>query len=115
QIVGEEAELAKGLAEGWLEDTNPSRPKKSFSQLPVAVQRHCIRIQLLAEEIAADFDLVEKLRLKPDEAVTIDKLASVARSISRNPDGLIHLHQAVSTSFCHESRNLSLGDSAGQT
>jgi len=47
EIVGEEAQLAKGLAEGWLQDTSPSRPKKSFSQLPVAVQRHCLRIQLL--------------------------------------------------------------------
>lgn len=115
QIVGEEAQLAKGLAEGWLHDTNPSRPKKTFSQLPVAVQRHCLRIQLLAQGIAADFDLVEKLRLKADEGVTIDKLASVARSISRNQDGLIQLHHSDSTSFCHDSRNLSLGDSADQT
>ena len=114
EIVGEEAELAKGLAEGWLQDTSPSRPKKSFSQLPVAVQRHCLRIQLLAGGIAADFDLVEKLRLNPDEGVTIDKLASVPRSVSRGPDGFIHLRQADSISFSHESRHLSIGDSAGQ-
>jgi tRNA(Ile)-lysidine synthase len=115
-IVGEESDLAKRVAEEWLEEgrkTNPNGSENSFSKLPVAVQRHCLRIQLLAESISPDFELVEKFRLKPEEAVTIHELASSPRSMSRDPTGLIHWHTSNLDVFIRESRKLSLADSAG--
>jgi tRNA(Ile)-lysidine synthase len=116
-IVGEESELAKRAAEGWLQDTrksNASSSGKSFSKLPVAMQRHCLLMQLLAEGISPDFELVEKLRLKPGEGVAIDELASSPRLMSSDSTGFLHWRTATPIAFNRESRKLSLGDSTGR-
>jgi tRNA(Ile)-lysidine synthase len=118
QIAGEEAELAKLMAEEWLQDakkTNPGGSQKSFSHLPLAVQRHCLRIQLLAQEIAPDFDIVEKLRLQPGENVTIDQSGSSPRSISRDPAGFIHCETFEPINFNGEHHKLSLVGSLTRT
>jgi tRNA(Ile)-lysidine synthase len=117
-IVGEESDLAKRAAEEWLEEakkSNPSSSGRSFSKLPVAVQRYCLRIQLLAEGISPDFDLVEKLRLKAEESVAIDAPASSPRLVCRDSTGFIHWRRSDLIAFNRESRDLSLHDSAGHT
>jgi len=115
-IVAEESDLAKRAAEEWLQDARKSNriaSAQSFSKLPVAVQRHCLRIQLLAEGIAPDFELVEKLRLKPGEAVAIDELASSPRLITRDSTGFIHWRTSYLVAFNREARRFSLSDSTG--
>jgi tRNA(Ile)-lysidine synthase len=60
-IVGEESEFARGTADNW-------RRRKSrvpFTRLPVAVQRQCVCLELARLKLAADFELVERLRLQP--------------------------------------------------
>lgn len=116
-IVAEESALAKRAAEEWLQGAGKSNRRgsgKSFSKLPLAVQRHCLRIQLLAEGISPDFELVEKLRLKPDEPVAIDGPASAPRSISCDSTGSIHRHTGSVVAFDRQSRKLSLGGSSGR-
>jgi tRNA(Ile)-lysidine synthase len=118
QIAGEEAELAKLMAEEWLQDakkSNPGGSRTPFSKLPVAVQRHCVRMQLLTQGIAPDFNLVEKLRLKPEENVTVDQSNSPARSISRDCAGFVHCEASEPVNFNRESRKLSLADSVTRT
>ena len=118
QIAGDEAELAKLTAEEWLQDakkSNPNGSRKSFSKLPVAVQRHCLRMQLLAQGIAPEFNLVERLRLQPNEIVTLGQSISSARSISRDSAGFIHRERLEPINFNRQSRKLSLGDSVSRT
>jgi tRNA(Ile)-lysidine synthase len=118
EIVGQETELARLMAEEWLQDTRKSNPggsRKPFSKLPVAVQRHCLRIQLLTEGISPDFELVEKIRLKPDEGVSIDELASCRRLISRDSTGFVHYYQSERITFNRESHRFSLRQPGGQT
>jgi tRNA(Ile)-lysidine synthase len=115
EIVGEEADLARLVAQDWLRKAEDSGAIQSFSKLPVAVQRQCLRIQLLAEGISPDFDLVEKLRLRPDKRITLDQSDSSLRSISRDSAGFVQCHTSEPIAFDDESRKVSLGDSAGRT
>jgi tRNA(Ile)-lysidine synthase len=116
-IIGKESDLAKRAAEDWLRDASRKSkldaPKKPFSKLSVAVQRHCLRFQLLTEGISPEFELVEKLRLKPDQAVAIDELASSPRLITRNSTGIVHWQTSNAVAFNRESCKLSLVDSTG--
>jgi tRNA(Ile)-lysidine synthase len=95
--------------------TQNRKAELQFSKLPVAVQRHCIRIQLMAAGISPDFEMVEKLRLKPDKGIAIDELESLRRLISRDSAGLVHWQTSNAVEFNRESRGLSLDHSAGQT
>jgi tRNA(Ile)-lysidine synthetase-like protein len=68
----------------------------------------------LSYGISPDFELVEKMRLKPDKGVVIGELASSRRLISCDTTGFIRLWTANSVTFDLESRKLSLGDSTGR-
>ena len=62
-IAGEEADFARTKAEDWIREVGHSklaRRNQPFSELPVAVQRRCLQLQLLAEAISPDFELIEK-------------------------------------------------------
>jgi tRNA(Ile)-lysidine synthase len=121
EIVGAEAELAVEAAREWLgEGGSPKaevrRPKEGripkaerrgmalqrnlpFDRLPVAVQRRCVQLQLLAQGILADFELVEQLRLEAVRPVAVahsragvspvlpGASPAVARSRARRPGG----------------------------
>jgi len=58
-----------------------SYPTTLFSDLPVAVQRRCVQTQLLGLGIAPDFDLIEQLRIKADQPVSV--------GISRSADSAV--------------------------
>jgi tRNA(Ile)-lysidine synthase len=118
EILRAEAELAGQIAENWLKHTRGSKGEKPlppFSALPPAVQRRCLQLQLLTEGISPDFDLIEKLRLEPGEAINIESSASIPKSVSRDPDGLVHVQTAAPIQFNTESRKLSLARAAGGT
>jgi tRNA(Ile)-lysidine synthase len=115
EIVGEEAKLAKRRAEDWIRGARKSKPGglyQPFSKLPVAVQRQFLQMQLLTQGIAPDFELIEKLRLEPDESVTLDQ---PARSIFRDSAGFVQWRASQPVEFNRESRKLSLGRPAGHT
>lgn len=64
-ITTAEAELAAKLAERWL----AARRRTAWSRLPLAVQRHVLRRQLLRLGIVPDFDLVEALRQRAGKRI----------------------------------------------
>ena len=71
-IIGEEAHLAVEQAQEWLAEVRAGgRAATPFTELPVAVQRRSIQLQLLAQGLAADYELVEQLRTSADRPVTV--------------------------------------------
>ena len=74
EIVGDESEFAGATAAAWL-----ARPEMGFDRLPVAVQRKVLQQQLVASGVAADFDLIEQLRLAAGKFVSVSSDLSVAR------------------------------------
>ena len=61
EIVGDEAEFTLEAARTWLR----RKSRGSFARLPIAVQRQCVCLELNRLNLAADFELVERLRLRP--------------------------------------------------
>ncbi len=70
EVIRAEVELTAQLARQWLRARASNRgfPTLSFKahvrfeELPIAVQRKCVQLQLLQQGVVPDFDLVEKLR-----------------------------------------------------
>jgi tRNA(Ile)-lysidine synthase len=161
EIVGAEAELAAGMAEDWMrgrgspksEGRRPKevrRPKAEgggggwqrrlpFEELPVAVQRRCVWVQLVGLGIAPDFELVEQLRTKVDRLVGISRgharAGAKARGVGQEPTmgaipraggtpvlryavrdrlGGVHLQVPDSEEFSSGSAEIDLGDRAGE-
>jgi tRNA(Ile)-lysidine synthase len=72
EIVGAEAEFVTQTARDWLRHKGGSRRGlPGFEELNVAVQRRCLQLQLLKLGIQPDFELVEKLRLRPERVVAV--------------------------------------------
>ena len=68
EIVGAEAEAVAAAARS---------AKGGFARLPAAVQRRVLQRQLLERGIAPEFELIEKLRVAADEAVTVSPQVQV--------------------------------------
>jgi tRNA(Ile)-lysidine synthase len=92
KVVGAEAEVVGGMAQQWLKkagrDGPPGRPRTpqrgvpAFAGLPLAVQRRGLQWQLAELGVAADFELVERLRRFPDVAVSVGPNFFVARNVA---------------------------------
>jgi tRNA(Ile)-lysidine synthase len=92
EIAAAEGELIGGLARQWLEAPGA----QAFAQLPLALQRQCLRAQLLEQGIEADFERVEWLRLNPERPLPIAPDAAALRDSAgkvrrvHQPDGEKH-------------------------
>ena len=75
EILREESRLAKLTALDWL----GKKKKPDFSKLPIAVQRCCLRLQLLSLKLPHEFNLIESLRSKPGELFNVNTNRSVFR------------------------------------
>ena len=96
-IAGAEAEFVGQAARAWLKNRAAAAPvfskasrRARFDELPAAVQRRCIQLQLLRRGIPAQYDLVEHLRCSPGKAVaTTPELDAVL-----TPRGELRLRRA---------------------
>jgi tRNA(Ile)-lysidine synthase len=98
KIVGAEEEYVGDAARKWLQKSRGSRgneaqtrsgkqnkPEPShagcqnFDDLPSAIQRRVLRLQLSEAGIAADFELIESLRRTPEMFVSAGAVVSVCR------------------------------------
>ncbi len=75
EILGAEAAYVEGVARKWLE----SKRRVSFARLHLAVQRQCLRLQLMTLGVGPDFELIERLRQNPGEPVSVNPTKVVAR------------------------------------
>jgi tRNA(Ile)-lysidine synthase len=131
-IVGAEAEFAAEAARGWLARLRKGGKRgwrmgdgglpTQFELLPVAVQRRCVQLQLLRLGVAADYELVEQLRVAADRPVSIGhagqepashQVCRVGRELEgegtvrtgvplcavRDRSGLVHLQAAEPAEF----------------
>ena len=100
-IIEAEADLIADLADQWmlvhgLRSTSQKSvaPRGDFSgtdfnDLPVALQRRIIYGQLMAKNLAADFDLVERLRLRADAPQAVRDLVNTANATNDPPRGIL--------------------------
>jgi tRNA(Ile)-lysidine synthase len=160
EIVGAEAEFAARAAEEWLasrgrpkpeirspkEDRSPkseqggafSQRRLVFDELPLAVQRRCVQLQLVRLGIVPDYELIERLRTRADQPVGISRGqarggaqaggagqeptmgavpkrgdTAVLRSAVRDQSGWVHLQVIDPEEFNSGSAEIELGERTG--
>jgi tRNA(Ile)-lysidine synthetase-like protein len=150
EILSAESELVNKLAESWVranaDKTLGKRPvasldplssgvaanfsRRPFADLPVALQRRCVQIQLVWKGIAAGYELVEHLRLHPGVPIEVsaqrmnpaavlpetggDQAKSSGFRVEREAGGLVHESHSKSLVFSDECRQLDLGTGNGR-
>jgi len=82
-----------------------------FKDLPVAVQRRVLQMQLASLNVAPDFDLVEGLRQSADSSISINSKLSA----SRDAKGMVLLKSAPLIEFSLNKLALDLAGRAGET
>lgn len=102
-IAGAESALSVDVARAWLgkpESASTWRGDRGpwkgiarirFDDLPKAVQRQVLRLQLIELGVTVDFDLIELLRVSPDKTVTVAATSLISRDtagcVSRSEPG----------------------------
>lgn len=86
EILGAESEFIGDAAKKY---------HGKFEKLPAAIQRRVLQMQLAENGIAADFDLIESLRLLPNQFVSV----GVNVSVARNEFGEIQLREEFKSEF----------------
>jgi tRNA(Ile)-lysidine synthase len=80
EIVGADADFAAAAAKDWLGRKSKVQSLKSrvrgparlgFDELPVAVQRRCVQLQLRERGVEADYEMIEQVRTTPGRPVAI--------------------------------------------
>jgi tRNA(Ile)-lysidine synthase len=94
-------------------------PQPAFTQLSAAVQRRCLQLQLLDLGIAADYELVERLRTAAEYPVSASgmKLANAKGNFSlvaSAATGLVHLRKEKSVEFKAQSSKVDLRSGSAQ-
>jgi tRNA(Ile)-lysidine synthase len=158
-IVGAEAEFAAEAAEKWLHWAVGPKPKRAraslagrfrgqqegewkqslFGDLPVAVQRRCVQLQLRRQGVEPDFELVEQLRVSAGRVVTLSQAQAPGKSKAckggkspaaraalrgerwvraryavRNRSGILYIKVATPEEFCASSAVADLVGKAGE-
>ena len=115
EIVGAESEIVGDLAKDAvsslrLDTVRPQAEHRIFSNLPVAVQRRVLQLQLAKLGVAADFELIEAMRRTPDVFVSTGAKVSVCREKS----GEIKVRKESEPTFQINELAVDLSDQAGQ-
>jgi tRNA(Ile)-lysidine synthase len=103
EIIGAEADFARETALQWLR----GKGKCDFGELPVAIQRHVLKLQLTSLGIATDFDLIESLRTSASQPFTV--IANV--SVSRDGKGRVSVQEHPTTQFDENQLTVKLNNS----
>jgi tRNA(Ile)-lysidine synthase len=125
EITGAEAEFAAQAAREWLgrmgspkaEVRGPSggQARLAFGELPIAVQRRCVQLQLLNQGVVPDFELVEQLRTAVDRPVSVGTGGTpVPLCAVRDRAGVVRLQAAQAEEFRSSAVDLELQGRAGE-
>ena len=131
EIVGAEAEVVGEMAKQWMGRrrgnepqirVNPGKAKSakkprtadvvshSFDELSVAVQRRVLQLQLVELGVPADFELVERIRRRPDIFASVGPGFSAAR----NAAGKVGLRTQPPVGFKVNELTVNLAGRAGE-
>lgn len=108
-INGAEAQVTEQAAQKWVARKALILPKE-FSQLPLAIQRRVLRLELHRHKFPTDFALVERLRKNPGVPVTI----SPEFAVHCDASGKLHLREPVSFAPNPKQIELDLKGRAGE-
>lgn len=89
-----------------------ARPTEScnFVDLPIAIQRRVLQLQLSAAGVPADFDLIEQLRESANCPVSVNSVLSVLRDAS----GVVKLQSRLPAEFNADKLTVNLAGRAGE-
>jgi len=88
-----------------------------FEDLPVAVQRRVIQVQLLERNVAPEYELVEQLRAFPDQSVNVPQtIAERPKSLAmtRDSNGVVRSADNNSVEFDGSAKEVRLYGAAGR-
>ena len=107
ELIHDEGEFVTLEAIRWLESR---RRERAFDELPAALQRRVMQIELLRAGTIPEFEMVEHLRLRPETWLTLgpDHLCR------RTPEGRIETRAPVPT-FQTEEMEINPADGGGRT
>lgn len=105
EVLGAEADYVKQVARAWLDHER----QPGFDELPIAVQRRCVQLQLFTLGASADFDRIERLRAAAGQAIQI----SPGLMVSRDARGDLSSRTAAPVHFEPGSRVLDLNIPSG--
>lgn len=80
-IAGADAEAVNEAARSWASVGNGT-PVPPFENLPIALQRRIVQMELRRHKVTADFRLVERLRVFPGQSVSVSPVKTVLRDAS---------------------------------
>jgi tRNA(Ile)-lysidine synthase len=103
-IAASESDFAERAACEWL----GAGRRAHFGMLHVAVQRQVVRLQLLALGVASGYELIERLRLFPDEVTT----APGGQGLVCRPDGTVEAKASRAFQSAQVRVDLSKGSEA---
>jgi tRNA(Ile)-lysidine synthase len=131
EIVGAEAEVVGKMAQQWIgrrrgnesqigidhrkaksakKPETPDVVSCSFDELSIAVQRRVLQLQLVELGVPADFELVERIRRRPDIFASVGPGFSAAR----NAAGKVGLRTQPPVGFKVNELTVNLADRAGK-
>jgi tRNA(Ile)-lysidine synthase len=99
-VLSAEKDICQSAAEKWL-----AHRAANFQELPLAVQREVIHLQLLSTNVAPDFQLIEHLRQHPNHPITVGP----GQYAESNADGEVDVHSSQPTTFSPDSLSVDLG------
>lgn len=105
-ILGAEAAFVNDAAQKWL--NLKRRPK--FESLPLALQRRCLQLQLIQQNVTANFDLIEQIRELANHPVAINEEISVCR----DGNGQVQIRQFRPLAFNNGQIQLNLSSKSGE-
>jgi tRNA(Ile)-lysidine synthase len=119
QIIQAEGDFVSELAGQWLRGTKnaaaPGIGRPPFAELPVALQRRCIYLELLSVGIEPDFTLVEELRMYPGKRWPGPASCGRSQFVSRDLAGRVTLSEQPASQFRALSRLLDLANKGGES
>ncbi len=106
RIVADDAACVEELARRWLKAGRRTR----FENLHPAVQRQCLRLQLIGSGREAGFDLIEELRLRPETWISIAR----GEELSRSNEGALRERRSRGSSFSSRELIVELRGTTGE-
>lgn len=101
EIINAESEFTRDAAKRW---TN-RKIKSDFEKLPPAIQRRVLQAQLIAGDVAPEFELIEQLRVNAEKKFNLGAKFQVWRDAS----GAVQIAQSAGHfSFNEDERRLDL-------